>query len=124
MSYCQLLPQTALKRGMAREGSCKVDYTWACSMKGCLLMHDRWLNENWTQFMSGPEQLITEARQKASELHNDKITALLDEAEQQRTAAEAALREFGEQRHALLQTLDTLQSELAVAGRPLQGEVS
>ena len=87
-------------------------------------MHDRWLNENWTQFMSGPEQLIAEARQKAHELHNDKIAALLEEAEQQRTAAEATLREFGEQRHALLETLDTLQSELAVAGRPFQGEVS
>ncbi len=87
-------------------------------------MHDRWLNENWTQFMSGPDQLITEAQQKASELNNDTITTLLSEAEQQRTAAEAALREFGEQRHALLETLNRLQSELAVAGRPLQGEVS
>ena len=87
-------------------------------------MTDRWLTENWTQFMSGADDLLHDIQHNADELDNDTINTLLKQAEQQRTDAEATLRAFSEQRHALLQTLDTLQSELAVAGRPLRGEVS
>ncbi len=87
-------------------------------------MTERWFTENWTQWMSGPEELMTEIRQQAAKLNNDTVNALLEEAEQQRSAAAATLQVFAVQRHKLLATLDALQSELAVAGRPLQGEIS
>ena len=87
-------------------------------------MTDRWLTENWTQFMSGADDLLQDIRHNADELDNDTINNLLKQAEQQRTEAEATLRAFSERRQALLQALDRLQSELAVAGRPLRGEVS
>ena len=87
-------------------------------------MTDRWLTENWTQFMSGLDELLHDIRRNADELGSETINTLLQQAEQQRTTAETTLRAFSEQRQALLQTLDSLQSELAVAGRPLRGEVS
>ncbi|MDP9312309.1 MAG: hypothetical protein M3R24_15720 [Chloroflexota bacterium] len=87
-------------------------------------MTDRWLTENWTQFMSGADELLQDIRRNAEQLGNDTVRTLLEQAEEQRIAAEATLRAFSEQRQALLQTLDALQSELAVAGRPLPGEVS
>lgn len=87
-------------------------------------MTDRWLTENWTQFMSGSDELLDEIRHNADELGSETINKLVQQADQQRTMAEATLRTFSEQRQALLQTLDALQSELAVAGRPLRGEVS
>ncbi len=87
-------------------------------------MTERWFTENWTQLMSGPDELIAEIRQQAAKLSNETVNALLQDAEQQRAEAEASLQEFGLQRQKLLATLDALQSELAVAGRPLQGEIS
>ena len=87
-------------------------------------MTDRWLTENWTQFMSGADELLQDIRRNADQLGNATVHTLLAQAELQRTTAEATLRTFSEQRQALLQTLDALQSELAVAGRPLPGEVS
>ncbi len=87
-------------------------------------MTERWFTENWTQFMSGPEELLADIRQKAAQLNNGTVNGLLEEAEQQRAEAAATLQAFSRQRHDLLATLDALQSELAVAGRPLPGEVS
>ena len=87
-------------------------------------MSDQWLTENWAQIMGGADELLNDVRHNAAEVQNETITALLRRAEQQRTATEDALRAFGDQRHGLLQTLDELQRELAVAGHPLRGEVS
>lgn len=87
-------------------------------------MSDQWLTENWAQIMGGADELLDDVRHNAAEVDNETIAALLQQAEQQRAATEEALRAFGNQRHALLQTLDDLQRELAVAGHPLRGEVS
>jgi hypothetical protein len=88
-------------------------------------MSDIWFTENRVQFMSGIDSLLEEARCNAAHVPNsDHIQNLVHQAEQQYAAAEAALRSFGEQRHTLLQTLDQLQTELAVAGRPIAGEIS
>lgn len=87
-------------------------------------MTERWFIEHWEQLMSGADEIMHEIRQSAAQIHNDRVQELLQQAEQQRTATEAALRHFGEQQQALMQTIDQLQTELAVAGRPLRGEVS
>lgn len=87
-------------------------------------MSDRWVIEQWTQLMSGVDELLHEARQSASHIQDERVQALLQQAEQQRDAAEAALQAFGGQRQTLLATIDELQGALAVAGRPVRGEVS
>lgn len=87
-------------------------------------MTNRWHTENWTQLMSNSDELLTEIRQHAAMIDSAKVNELLRAADQQRETAAATFAAFGEQRHQLLETLDALQSELAVAGRPLTGEVS
>jgi predicted nucleic acid-binding Zn-ribbon protein len=87
-------------------------------------MSDQWVTEHRVQFLGSADELLDEARQSAARLENERVQQLLDQAVQQRAAAEAALQAFSEQRHSLLQTIDELQSALAVAGRPLRGEVS
>jgi ABC-type transporter Mla subunit MlaD len=87
-------------------------------------MSDRWFTEHRAQVLSDLEQLLHDIRSTADGLGNQKVDNLIQQAEQQRAAAEAALHAFAEQRHTLATMLDTLQSELAVAGRPLRGEVS
>ena len=88
-------------------------------------MSDTWFTENRIQFMGSIDSLLEEARCNAAQIQDsDQIQNLLHEAEQQYAAAQEALRSFGEQRHTLLQTLDQLQTELAVAGRPIAGEIS
>lgn len=87
-------------------------------------MSDRWFTEQWTQTMTGVNELLDEARQSATHVTSSSVQQLLERAEQQRDASAAALRTFAEQRQTLLETLDELQSALAVAGRPLRGEVS
>ena len=87
-------------------------------------MSDRWFTENWGQLMSGTEELMHDVRHNAAIVKQPRIQQLLERAEIQRDTAEATLRALGEQRQSLLDTLDELQRELAVAGRPLQGEVS
>jgi uncharacterized protein CbrC (UPF0167 family) len=88
-------------------------------------MNDTWFRESWMHLMGDVDQLLGDVQRNAGELDSDdSMQALIMEAEQQRSAAEAALRAFHEQRHALLQTLDRIQRDLAVAGRPLRGEIS
>jgi hypothetical protein len=52
------------------------------------------------------------------------LQLLVTRAEHQRTAAQAALLTFHEQRQTMMSMLDQIQQELAVAGRPLRGEIS
>ena len=81
--------------------------------------------EHWTLLMGNIDALLNDIRNNASELQDQQpIQELLRRAEQQRAATEEAFRAFDQQRMALTETLDHLQSELAVAGRPLRGEVS
>lgn len=87
-------------------------------------MSDRWFTEEWTQTMSNVDELLQEARQNAAHVQDQQVQALLQQAEQQHGAAREALQAFGARRQTLLETLDELQSALAVAGRPMRGEVS
>lgn len=87
-------------------------------------MNEQWLNENRTQLLSGIDDLIDDVRRNVARADNSQLRARLQEVEQQMAATEAALQAFGQQRHTLLQLLDAVQSELAVEGRPLPGEVS
>lgn len=87
-------------------------------------MTERWFTENWEQFMGATDEILEQIRHNAAALNNERVQALLQQADGQRTATEAALRHYGEQKQALLRTIDELQTELAVAGRPVQGEVS
>lgn len=87
-------------------------------------MPERWFTENWTQYMGNTDELLDDIRRHAAQLQNQKIDELLRQAEEQRAAAEEGLRAFGARRQSLLDTLDALQSELAVAGLPIRGEVS
>lgn len=87
-------------------------------------MSDRWFTEQWLQQMGSADELLREARQNATHVESEQVQRLLEQAEQQRAAAEAGLQAFAEQRQTLLQTIDELHSALAVAGRPLRGEVS
>jgi chromosome segregation ATPase len=88
-------------------------------------MSDAWFNENRVQLLSSLDTLLAEARSNATELDaGHQIQTLVQQAEQQYAATEAALRSLSEQRQALLQTLQQLQTELAVAGRPVTGEIS
>lgn len=87
-------------------------------------MSDRWFTEQWLQLMGSADELLREARQNAGHIESEQVQRLLEQAEQQRATAEAGLHAFAEQRQTLLQTIDELQSALAVAGRPVRGEVS
>ncbi len=88
-------------------------------------MNDTWFRDAWIHLMGDADQLLADARSNTAELDdNQALQQLLQRAEHQRTAAEAALLTFGEQRQTLVDTLDHLQQELAVAGRPLRGEIS
>jgi hypothetical protein len=88
-------------------------------------MSDAWFNENRVQLLGSIDTLLDEARHNATHLHDaTQIQSLLQQAEQQYATAETALRRLGEQRQLLLATLEQLQTELAVAGRPITGEIS
>ena len=87
-------------------------------------MTRRWHTENWSQLMSGSDELLSEIRQHAAQVGSPKLDELVRRADEQRAAAEATFETLESQRQALIETLDQLQSELAIAGRPLTGEVS
>ena len=88
-------------------------------------MNDTWFRDAWIHLMGGADQLLADARNNAAELDDNLVLQqLLTRAEHQRIAAEAALLSFYEQRQTLVDMLDHLQQELAVAGRPLRGEIS
>jgi hypothetical protein len=88
-------------------------------------MADTWFTDSWTHLMGNTDALLADIRGNIGEFDDaSAFQRLLQQAEQQRAAAEATLRTFGEQREALLRTLDQLQSELAVTGRPLRGKIS
>ncbi|HEX6291637.1 MAG TPA: hypothetical protein VFZ66_20805 [Herpetosiphonaceae bacterium] len=88
-------------------------------------MSDAWFTDVHGQLMGSINSLLEEARCNAADVKDaDRVNELLHQAEQQYAAAQAALRSFSEQRHTLLQTLDRLQAELAVAGRPIADEIS
>lgn len=82
-------------------------------------------NEDRVQFMGPIESLLGEARKNAATVQGaNQVQELLRKAEQQYTSTEQALHVFTDQRHALLETIQQLQTELALAGRPLTGEIS
>ena len=88
-------------------------------------MNDTRFRDAWIHLMGDADQLLADARSNAAELTDDQaLQLLLTRAEHQRTAAEAALLTFHEQRQTLVDMLDHIQQELAVAGRPLRGEIS
>ncbi len=88
-------------------------------------MTDTRFRDDWLHLMGDMEALLADVRNNAAELADDgPVRLLLRRAEHQRTAAEAALLTFHEQRQTLVRMLDQLQQELAVAGRPLRGEIS
>jgi hypothetical protein len=88
-------------------------------------MADIWFRDSWMHLMGNVDEMLADARGNAAELDDrSSVQVLMEQAEQQRIAAEAALYAFSEQRQALLETLDHVQRELAVAGHPLRGEIS
>ena len=87
-------------------------------------MSNREFTEQWTQLMGGTDEVMQEIRRNAAEVQNERVQSLLQHAEQQRTSTEMALRHYTEQHQALMSVLGELQTELAVAGRPVNGEVS
>jgi hypothetical protein len=87
-------------------------------------MHERWFTDSWTQLMGGTDELLREIRHNAAAVNNEQIGQLLVQAERQRDTLHATLGDFGAQRHELLRLLDDIQRELAVAGRPVTGEIS
>lgn len=88
-------------------------------------MNDTWFRDAWIHLMGDTDQLLADVRNNAAELADRQaLQSLLQRAEHQRTETEAALLAFYEQRQTLVDTLDHLQQELAVAGRPLRGEIS
>jgi hypothetical protein len=81
--------------------------------------------EDRVQLIGSIETLLGEMRANAAKVPDaGAVQQLLQQAEQQFTATEEALRVFTEQRHALLATIQQIQTELAVAGRPVTGEIS
>jgi hypothetical protein len=104
----------------------KVDYTCIYNAaERTPTMSDAWFNENRIQLLSSLDTLVAEARTNAAHLKDaQQIQSLVHQAEQHYAATEAALRNLSEQRQALLETLEQLQTELAVAGRPITGEIS
>lgn len=87
-------------------------------------MTNREFTEQWTQLMGGTDEMMQHIRRNAADVQSERVQSLLQHAEQQRTSTEMALRHYTEQHQALMAVLDELQTELAVAGRPLSGEVS
>jgi hypothetical protein len=88
-------------------------------------MTDVWFRDSWMHLMGNVDELLADARGNAAELgDSSSVRALLEQADEQRAAAEAALHVFNRQRQAMLVTLDHVQRELAVAGHPLRGEIS
>lgn len=88
-------------------------------------MSNVWFRDSWMHLMGDIDALLGDVRSNAAELdRTHAIHVLLDQAEYQRAAAEAALHHFAAQRQALLEILDQMQRELAVAGHPLRGEIS
>jgi hypothetical protein len=88
-------------------------------------MTDTRFRDDWLHLMGDMDELLRDVRNNAAELADDgPVRLLLTRAEHQRTAAEAALLAFHEQRQTMVDMLDQLQQELAVAGRPLRGEIS
>ncbi len=89
--------------------------------------HDnRWFIDNWQHLMGALDTMLADARGNAASLEGatGKVGELLQQAETERSAAEATLRDLEGRRHQLAVTLDALQRELAVAGVPLRGEIS
>ncbi len=88
-------------------------------------MTNVWFRDSWMHSMGDIDELLADVRSNAAEL-DDKSTiyTLLDQAEFQRAAAEAALHNLGAQRQALMDILDQVQRELATSGHPLRGEIS
>ena len=88
-------------------------------------MTDTRFRDDWLHLMGDIDQLLGDVRNNAAELADDgPVRLLLTRAEHQRTAANAALLTFHEQRQTMINMLDQIQQELAVAGRPLRGEIS
>lgn len=88
-------------------------------------MSNAGFTEDRVQLMGGIEALLGEARANAATVKGaERVQELLQQAEQQYTTTEQALHAFTDQRHTLLETLQQLQVELAVAGRPVTGEIS
>lgn len=87
-------------------------------------MSERWFKEHWEQLMGSSDELLTELRRNVEAIDSARATELLAQAEQQRNAAEHTFRTFSEQHQELMATLDSLQAEVAVGGRPMTGEVS
>ena len=84
------------------------------------------LQQSWQHLMGPLDTVLDDARSNAATIRDSHgaIDALLSRAEQQRSAAEAALREFAARRQELAETLNEIQRELAIAGVPLRGEIS
>lgn len=87
-------------------------------------MSERSFRENWSQLMGGADELLDELRRGTGVVGSSRARELLADAEQQRSDAEHALRSFVEYHAALLRSLDTLQTELAIAGGAPTGEIS
>lgn len=87
-------------------------------------MSERSFRENWSQLMGGADELLDELRRGTETVGSARARELLATAEQQRSAAERALRSFVEQHAELLRSLDALQTELAVTGGAPTGEIS
>jgi hypothetical protein len=88
-------------------------------------MTDTRFRDDWLHLMGDIDELLRDVRNNAAELADDQALQLLvTRAEHQRTAAHAALLTFHEQRQTMMSMLDQIQQELAVAGRPLRGEIS
>jgi hypothetical protein len=87
---------------------------------------DTWYIDSWQHLMGALDSVLDDARGNAATIPDahGAIDALLSRAEQQRSAAEAALRELAARRRELAAILDEMQRELAVAGVPLRGEIS
>ena len=89
--------------------------------------HDnRWFIDNWQHLMGALDNMLADARGNAASLEGatSQVGELLQQAETERFAAEATLRQFEGHQHQVAVTLDALQRELAVAGVPLRGEIS
>ena len=81
---------------------------------------------SWQHLMGPLDAILDDARRNAAALPqpNASIASLLARAEQERAAAEEALRDLERRRGDLSAILDEVQRELAVAGVPLRGEIS
>lgn len=88
--------------------------------------HNRWFIDNWQHLIGALDDMLADVRSNAASLEDatGKVGELLQQAETERSAAEATLHTFEQHRHQLAVTLDALQRELALAGVPLRGEIS